>query len=90
MVPDKLQEQKGWKLTDEGLAKYKELTSERDVIIINQKGGSTNMYQSWMDQAETIINQCFAKRKPGKKRTPHKGAAFIRKTLIEVSSKGKI
>ena len=82
----------GWRLTAEGMAKYKELTSERDAVVINKHGGSTQLYQNWMDQAEAIVTQCFPKRKPAKKRTPliHKGAAFIRKTLSEISSKGKI
>ena len=82
----------GWKLTAEGLVKYKEITSKRGIISMDQNGNSTKLYQSWMDQAEAIINQCFARRKPPRKKTlpVHKGAAFIRKTLLEVSAKGKV
>ena len=41
---------------------------------------------------ETIVNKCFSKRKTFKNKAPrvHKGAAFIRKTLSDFSSRGKI
>ena len=84
-------QQQSWKITEEGLNTYKELTSEREAISIKNED-STTMYGSWMDQIETIINKCFSKRKPRKKQTPrlNKGAAFIRKTLLEVSSRGRV
>ena len=92
VVPEENELPTGWKITVEGLAKYKELTTKRDVITIDLHNNPTKMYQSWMDQAETLITKCFAKRKPRKKRniTLHKGAAFIRKTLQDVSARGKI
>lgn len=81
---------KSWKLTDEGLMKYRELTNAKDIINVRD-GDSTDMYKSWMDQTETFIEQCFVKRRPRKKRDQlNKGAAFIRKTLVEVSSRGKL
>ena len=82
----------GWKLTAEGMIKYKELTSKKDTIKVAQNEDTTRMYQSWLDQAEGIIGQCFARRKPRKTRSPpiNKGAAFIRKTLSEISTRGKV
>ena len=83
---------KGWKITDEGLAEYKQMTSKRDAIVVDNKEDSTTVYGNWMTQVESIINKCFSKRKPHKKKTPqvHKGAAFIRKTLSDFSSRGKV
>ena len=92
MAPEMPEQPTGWKLTDEGLTKYKELTSKRDAIVINQHGDSTDMYQNWMNQTEAIISQCFAKRKPRRKRNRpvSRGAAFIRKTLSAVAAQGKV
>ena len=82
----------GWKLTTEGLAKYKELTCKKGTVVLTDNEDTTKMYQSWIDQTETIVSQCFARRKPRKKQCfpINKGAAFIRKTLSEVSNRGKV
>ena len=93
-IPTELPEPppKGWKMTDEGLAKYKDLTTPKDAIHLQNNGDATTMYTSWITQMETIVNKCFSKRKTFKNKAPrvHKGAAFIRKTLSDFSSRGKI
>ena len=93
-LPNEPPEQvKGWRITEEGLAKYKDITCRKDLLVVDKEGSTTKMYQSWLDQTEGIVNQCFRKKKPARKRTLNTGgggAAFIRKTLAEFSSKGKI
>ena len=93
-LSNELSEQvKGWRITEEGLAKYKEITCGKDLVVVGEEGDTTKMYQSWLDQTEGIVNQCFIKKKPARKSAPtvsSGGAAFIRKTLAEFSSKGKI
>ena len=92
LITELIEQGKGWRMTEEGLANYKEMTSKKDLIAIGDERNSTEVSQSWINQGEIIIDQCFAKRKPGKKRNPVllKGAAFIRKTLTEFSSRGKV
>ena len=82
---------KMWKITDAGLAKYKELSMVRS-LYFSGKETTTDMYRMWEQHLENLLSKCFKLRK-SRNHTPklhHEGQMTIRTILNKVSSKGKI
>ena len=61
-VPEK--PEKVWKLTEEGLKKYKEITSRRTLFFTSKE--TSDMYEQWWCHLEKYLNKCFEKKTPGR------------------------
>ena len=83
--------EKIWKVTDEGLKKYKEITSERTLFFTDKE--PTEMYRQWCNHLENHLNKCFKKRMPG--RTPvcsmkSEAIQLVRRVLNKIAKRGKV
>ena len=88
-TPDK--PEKVWKVTEEGLKKYKEITSERSLFFTSKD--TSDMYEQWWHHLENSLNKCFKKRIPGTKnfsRLKCQSILFVREVLNKIAKKGKV
>ena len=75
----------GWKLSDEGLKKLGEITSGKQFNHVLT-------YTQFMEKVESIMNQCFRKKRIFKKKNDEMTKDFvgIYKEIVKFATKGKI
>ena len=82
---------KAWKLTDEGIVKYREL-SEVDVKVdMNVDMSPSTAYAKWVGKFEDILRQCFDKKTVCTQAPSQpKNHKSVRRVLSETAKEGKI
>ena len=84
-------DEKMWMVTECGLQKYKEISTERTLFYDNND--TTDMYRQWWDHVENTLNKCFKKRSPKARKDSSlksQSLIFIRTVLTKISRKGRV
>ena len=80
-----------WKIIEEGLKIYKEITSQRSLFFTSKD--TSCMYEHWWHHLENNLNKCFKKRISGTKnfnRLKTRAIIFVRTVLCRTAKKGKV